>query len=97
LTLTLTGLAADSSLVGGTNPRPARRIGAVVALLAGSALGAAMVLHLSRPLVWPLVVAAIAAVAAMAMWARHPSALQPRRGVISPSGTHRAAPRGEHQ
>jgi uncharacterized membrane protein YoaK (UPF0700 family) len=94
LTLTLTGLAADSSLVGGTNPRPARRIGAVVALLAGSALGAVMVQHLGRPLVWPLVVAAVAAIGAVAMWARHPSALQPRRGVVSASGTDLAAPRG---
>jgi uncharacterized membrane protein YoaK (UPF0700 family) len=81
LTLTLTGLAADSSLVGGTNPRPARRIGAVGAMLAGAALGAAMILHLSRPLVWPLVVAAVGAVTAAALWARHPSALKPRAGA----------------
>jgi uncharacterized membrane protein YoaK (UPF0700 family) len=81
LTLTLTGLAADSSLVGGTNPRPARRLGAVAAMLAGAALGAAMILHLSRPLVWPLVVAAFGAVTATALWARHPSALQPRAGA----------------
>ena len=38
LTLTLTGLAADSSLGGGSNPRPLRRVAAVVALLAGTAL-----------------------------------------------------------
>jgi len=86
LTLTLTGLAADSSLVGVTNPRPARRVGAVGAMLGGAALGAAMILHLSRPLVWPLVVAAVCVVAATALWARHPSAVQPRAGVARQDG-----------
>jgi uncharacterized membrane protein YoaK (UPF0700 family) len=86
LTLTLTGLAADSSLVGGTNPRPVRRVGAVVAMLAGAALGAAMVLHLSRPLLWPLLLAAIGVVSATALWAAHPSALQPRAGIGEKGG-----------
>ena len=40
LTLTLTGLAADSSLAGGDNPRLARRLGAVVTMLAGGVAGA---------------------------------------------------------
>ena len=40
LTLTLTGLAADSSLAGGNNPRPLRRIFLVVAMFAGAAIGA---------------------------------------------------------
>jgi uncharacterized membrane protein YoaK (UPF0700 family) len=39
LTLTITGLAADSSLARGTNPRWQRRIAAVVAMFAGAALG----------------------------------------------------------
>ena len=39
LTLTITGIAADSSLAGGTNPRLQRRIAAVVAMFAGAALG----------------------------------------------------------
>jgi len=43
LTLTLTGIAADSSLAHGNNVRLARRIGAVVAMLAGAALGAVVV------------------------------------------------------
>jgi uncharacterized membrane protein YoaK (UPF0700 family) len=43
LTLTLTGLAADSSLVGGANPRWARRSASVIAMFAGAALGAAIV------------------------------------------------------
>lgn len=40
LTLTLTGIAADSSLAGGTNPRWARRLASVIAMFAGAALGA---------------------------------------------------------
>lgn len=81
LTLTLTGIAADSSLVGGSNPRPVRRVGAVVAMLAGAAAGAGMILHLSNPLVWPLVVSAVCGASAMALWARHPSSLRPRAGA----------------
>jgi len=40
LTLTLTGLAADSSLAGGPGARPHRRLGSVTAMLAGAAAGA---------------------------------------------------------
>ena len=40
LTLTLTGLAADSSVAGGTNPRPVRRIFSIVALFVGALCGA---------------------------------------------------------
>jgi uncharacterized membrane protein YoaK (UPF0700 family) len=39
LTLTITGLAADSSLARGTNPGLQRRIAALVAMFAGAALG----------------------------------------------------------
>jgi uncharacterized membrane protein YoaK (UPF0700 family) len=45
LTLTLTGLAADSSLARGTNPRWQRRIAAVVAMFAGAALGSIALRH----------------------------------------------------
>jgi len=43
LTLTVTGIAADSSLAGGNNPRWQRRTGAIMAMLLGAAAGAAMV------------------------------------------------------
>lgn len=46
LTLTLTGLAADSGLAGGGNPNWARRLGGVAAIFAGAALGAVLVTHL---------------------------------------------------
>jgi uncharacterized membrane protein YoaK (UPF0700 family) len=57
LTQTLTGLATDSSLAGGSNPRAGRRIGAVVAMLAGAFAGAVMFLHVNAAL--PLLVAAV--------------------------------------
>jgi len=43
LTLTLTGIAADSSLAKGNNVRFARRIGAVLAMFSGAALGAVVI------------------------------------------------------
>jgi uncharacterized membrane protein YoaK (UPF0700 family) len=45
LTLTITGVAADSSLARGTNPRLQRRIAAVVAMFAGAALGSITLRH----------------------------------------------------
>jgi len=45
LTMTLTGLAADSALAGGDNAQAARRIAAVAAMLAGAFAGAALFLH----------------------------------------------------
>jgi hypothetical protein len=39
-TLTLTGFAADSSVAGGSNPRPVRRICSIVALFLGALFGA---------------------------------------------------------
>jgi uncharacterized membrane protein YoaK (UPF0700 family) len=49
LTLTLTGLAADSILAGGTNPRPWRRLSSVLCMFAGALVGAAIVLHAGSP------------------------------------------------
>src|SRR5258708_5689896 len=45
LTLTITGLAADSSLARGTNPRLQRRIAAVAAMFAGAALCSVTLRH----------------------------------------------------
>jgi uncharacterized membrane protein YoaK (UPF0700 family) len=45
LTLTITGLAADSSLAGGSNPRWQRRLAAILAMIAGAAAGALMLRH----------------------------------------------------
>ncbi len=55
LTLTLTGLGADSRMAGGTGTNRGRRIAAVVAIFAGAALGAALLVHVG---LWaPLAVA----------------------------------------
>jgi uncharacterized membrane protein YoaK (UPF0700 family) len=56
LTLTLTGLAADSRLAQGANPRPLRRITSVLAMLVGALVGALLVLHADPA--WALAAAA---------------------------------------
>ena len=58
LTLTLTGLAADSRIAGGDGPRLGRRVASVTAMLAGAASGAWL---LPRGLRWTLLLAAGAA------------------------------------
>src|SRR4051812_28493278 len=45
LTLTLTGLAADSTLAGGNNSRLRPRLMATAAMCLGAAVGAVLVLH----------------------------------------------------
>lgn len=45
LTMTITGLGADSSIAGGTHPRRLRRIGSVAAMLAGALVGGALMVH----------------------------------------------------
>ncbi|HEY2579219.1 MAG TPA: YoaK family protein, partial [Streptosporangiaceae bacterium] len=61
LTLTLTGLTADSALAGGSGAKPHRRLGSVAAMLAGAAAGAAI-------LQWsPAAVIALAAALAIAV------------------------------
>ncbi|WP_406109016.1 YoaK family protein [Streptomyces sp. NBC_01003] len=71
LTMTLTGLASESSLAGGTDPRAGRRIVSVVAMLVGAALGALLVLH--HGLGWPLLVGTLL-VAVAAVGYREPAA-----------------------
>ena len=61
LTMTLTGLAADSGLAGGSNPAAGRRIAAVLAMLIGATAGAWLFLHRGAGL--PLAISAGAAAA----------------------------------
>jgi uncharacterized membrane protein YoaK (UPF0700 family) len=68
LTTTLTGLAADSTLAGGTNPHAARRATSVFCMFAGALAGAALLLHASAA--WALGVAAVCALAAAAYFGR---------------------------
>jgi uncharacterized membrane protein YoaK (UPF0700 family) len=46
LTLTFTGLAADSHFAGGANPNIGRRLVAIAAMFIGASLGAALVSHI---------------------------------------------------
>jgi uncharacterized membrane protein YoaK (UPF0700 family) len=55
LTLTITGIAADSTLAGGTGSQSGRRLTAVAAMLAGALAGAALVLH--ARIYYPLLIA----------------------------------------
>jgi uncharacterized membrane protein YoaK (UPF0700 family) len=70
LTLTLTGLAADSTVAGGNNPRIGRRVLATGAMLAGAALGALLVLHvgLGAALALTFAILCFNAVAAYRVW-----------------------------
>lgn len=66
LTLTITGLAADSPLAGGTGPRWKRRVASVVAMLVGAGAGALMV---RRSMALTLgVAAACSAASTLALW-----------------------------
>jgi uncharacterized membrane protein YoaK (UPF0700 family) len=64
LTLTLTGLAADSSLAGGASPRVARRLTSIVVMLVGAVAGA---LLLRRGVAWTIGAAALIAASACAV------------------------------
>jgi uncharacterized membrane protein YoaK (UPF0700 family) len=80
LTLTLTGIAADSRLAGGPGGRPARRVLAVAAIFLGALLGALFVVHVDLfiPLALATVLMASTALIAHsrstedAEWARTP-------------------------
>jgi len=63
LTLTITGLAADSSLAGGTSPRWQRRVLSIVSMFIGAASGAFLLRH---SLALPLGIATVAAVCSIA-------------------------------
>jgi uncharacterized membrane protein YoaK (UPF0700 family) len=82
LTQTLTGLAADSQLAGGTAPRAGRRAGSVVAMLAGAACGAVLFLRTGPAL--PLLAAASLSAATAAVYRAAPARRRrPVRGSAS--------------
>ena len=60
LTLTLTGLGADSRLAGGDGPRPMRRLAATATMCLGAAVGALLVLHFGTRSVLALTTALLA-------------------------------------
>jgi uncharacterized membrane protein YoaK (UPF0700 family) len=63
LTMTVTGIGADSALGGGNGSKSGRRVVAVAAMFAGALLGAALVLHVRVGLPLAVAFAVIAAVA----------------------------------
>lgn len=72
LTLTLTGIAADSPLAGGTGPNLPRRLAAVASIFGGAAAGALMVTHWGLAL--PLAVAAGIVLLGTMLCLTHPAA-----------------------
>jgi uncharacterized membrane protein YoaK (UPF0700 family) len=72
LTGTLTGLAADSNLAGGSNERAGRRVGAVLSMFLGALLGALLLRHINA--VWPLGISAAIVAAAALVLASKPAA-----------------------
>ena len=70
LTLTVTGLAADSSLAGGNNPRLGRRVASVMSMFGGAALGA---LLLTRNIALPLILSGGCVIVATVAFARMPT------------------------
>lgn len=82
LTLTITGLAADSTLAGGTSPRWRRRLLAVVLMFVGAAIGT---LLLRRSLVLPLATATLLSTCCVALSMKQPT--HPRS-----SGSHTPTP-----
>jgi len=79
LTMTLTGLAADSTLAGGSNPHMSRRIAAVLAMLIGAVIGASLLIHRGAAL--PLAISAGAAAATAAtVYASRCAAYLDKRG-----------------
>jgi len=52
LTLTITGIGADSSIANGNNPRLARRVESVVAMFLGAALGAVIIRYSISAALW---------------------------------------------
>ena len=79
LTLTITGVAADSAIAGGAGSAAGRRLVAVTALFVGALLGAALVLHVHivAPLAIALIVTAIVGLVAWRAGADNPSWVHP--------------------
>jgi len=80
LTMTLTGLAADSALAGGDNRLAARRAAAVAAMLIGAFAGASAFLH-AGPAATLLIGSVAVLAAGLGFWAARES-----RGLDRPAG-----------
>ncbi len=79
LTLTLTGIAADSKLAGGSGSKAGRRLTAVAAMLVGALIGAVLVRHaqIYFPLLIAFVIVTLAALAAHTLGRTDPAWVHP--------------------
>jgi uncharacterized membrane protein YoaK (UPF0700 family) len=68
LTQTLTGLAADSSIAGGSSPRRVRRMSAALAMLVGALIGGWLTLHAGLPTALTVSAGAFALVTGGLVW-----------------------------
>jgi uncharacterized membrane protein YoaK (UPF0700 family) len=80
LTLTLTGLGADSPLAGGNGLRWRRRVASVVAMLGGAIVGGWVLLQ--RGLAWPLLLTGMITLTATLAYMAHPA---PWGGDLTPA------------
>jgi uncharacterized membrane protein YoaK (UPF0700 family) len=94
LTLGLTGLAADSRLAGGPGARPHRRLGSVLAMLAGAATGAVLLQVTSPTTVIALATGLVVVVGALLTTADRPVRSASGRGTSAPRWPCRRGLRG---
>jgi uncharacterized membrane protein YoaK (UPF0700 family) len=73
LTLTITGIASDSALAGGANPRIGRRVLAVALMFAGALAGAFLLLQWGAAAALATTAVLLAAIAAAAILTRAPA------------------------
>ncbi|HEY6318828.1 MAG TPA: DUF1275 family protein, partial [Acidimicrobiia bacterium] len=75
LTLTITGIAADSTIAGGKGSIAGRRLTSIAAMLTGALIGAALVInvHIAYPLVIALVAMTLVAIATRILGAANPA------------------------
>ena len=81
LTLTITGIAADSAIGGGTGSIAGRRLISVAAMLTGAVVGGVLVVHahIVDPLIIALIVTVIVAATARALGAADPAWVHTQR------------------
>jgi uncharacterized membrane protein YoaK (UPF0700 family) len=68
LTLTVTGIGADSALGGGKGSKSGRRLVSIAAMFIGALAGAALILHVHVALPLIMALAIVAAVAVVSQW-----------------------------
>jgi uncharacterized membrane protein YoaK (UPF0700 family) len=85
LTLTITGIAADSVIAGGKGSIAGRRFIAVVAMLVGALIGAAFVIHadIVSPLLLALIAISIVAATSWALGRSDPAWARPMATEVS--------------